>query len=86
MLSNVSKVDPLSPYRASTQVADAIAIRIVSGQYVGRLPAERDLAAEFAVAYQTIRQATAQLRERRLIITRAGRGTFVTRDHHIGIG
>ncbi len=42
-----------------------------------RLPAERDLAAEYGVAYDTIRRATALLRERGLIQTVHGRGTFV---------
>jgi GntR family transcriptional regulator len=79
MLLAMFQVNPLSPYRACTQVADAIAIRIVSGQYAGRLPAERDLAAEFGVAYQTIRHAMAELRDRDLIIIRPGRGTFAAR-------
>ncbi len=41
------------------------------------LPAERDMAAEYGVAYDTIRRATALLRERGLIITIIGRGTYV---------
>jgi DNA-binding transcriptional regulator YhcF (GntR family) len=43
-----------------------------------RLPAERDLATEYGVAYDTIRRATALLRDRGLIITIVGRGTYVT--------
>ena len=43
-----------------------------------RLPAERDLATKYGVAYDTIRRATALLRERGLIQTVHGRGTFVT--------
>ena len=42
-----------------------------------RLPAERDLATEYGVSYDTIRRATALLRERGLIITIVGRGTYV---------
>lgn len=42
-----------------------------------RLPAERDLAAEYGVAYMTIRRAAALLRERGEIVTVHGRGTFV---------
>jgi GntR family transcriptional regulator len=66
------------------QVVNAIAARISDGQYTSadgsrsnRLPAERTLAAEFGVAYQTVRHATEVLRSRGLIISRQGRGTFV---------
>jgi DNA-binding GntR family transcriptional regulator len=61
------------------QVADHIAARISSGDLVpgARLPAERDLAAAYGVSYDTIRRATAVLRERKLIVTVHGRGTFV---------
>ena len=62
------------------QVADHIAARIANGDLApgSRLPAERSLAAEYCVAYDTIRRATAVLRERKLIVTVHGRGTFVT--------
>jgi GntR family transcriptional regulator len=36
------------------------------------------MATEYGVAYDTIRRATAVLRERGLITTIVGRGTFVT--------
>ena len=42
-----------------------------------RLPAERAMAAEWGVAYLTIRRAMAELRERRLIVSVQGRGTYV---------
>ncbi|KIZ14490.1 GntR family transcriptional regulator [Streptomyces natalensis] len=60
-------------------VADHVAARIASGDLkVGaRLPAERDLAVEYGVSYVTMRRATAVLRERGLIVTVHGRGTFV---------
>jgi GntR family transcriptional regulator len=48
-----------------------------AGTRAGRLRAERDLASEYGVAYDTIRRATALLREPGLIITIVGRGTFV---------
>jgi len=62
------------------QVADHVAARIASGDLApgARLPAERDMAAEYGVSYDTIRRATAVLRERRLIVTVHGRGTFVS--------
>jgi DNA-binding GntR family transcriptional regulator len=59
------------------QVADAIASRIATGEFTIRLPAERALASEYDVAYQTVRRSMKVLRERGLIITRQGRGTFV---------
>ena len=71
-------IDPLgNPERTYVQVADAIAARIEAGEISHRLPAERDLAMEFGVAYQTLRHSMKLLRERGLIITRQGRGTFV---------
>jgi DNA-binding GntR family transcriptional regulator len=72
-------VDPNAPKLIYVQVADHIAARIASGELApgARLRAERDLASEYGVAYDTIRRATALLRERGLIITIVGRGTFV---------
>ena len=59
------------------QVADNIEVRIEAGEISHRLPSERDLAEEYGVAYQTVRHAMKLLRDRGLIITRQGRGTFV---------
>ena len=72
-------IDPAAPKLIYEQVADHIAARIASGELApgARLPAERDMAAEYGVAYDTIRRATALLRERGLITTIVGRGTFV---------
>lgn len=58
------------------QVADAIAARIAAGRYPFKLPAELDLAGEFGVSYTTVRHATKILRERGLIVSVHGRGTF----------
>lgn len=72
-------IDPMAPKLIYVQVADHIAARIAAGELQPgtRLPAERDLAAEYGVAYDTIRRATAMLRDRGLILTIVGRGTFV---------
>lgn len=72
-------VDPSGPRLVYVQVADDIAARIGAGELRpgARLPAERDLAAEYGVAYDTVRRATALLRRRGLIITVVGRGTYV---------
>ena len=43
-----------------------------------RLPPERELATNLGVAYDTIRRTTALLRERGLIVTVHGRGTYVS--------
>ena len=61
------------------QVAEHVAARIEAGDLKAgqRLPPERDLAAEYGVAYHTMRRAMSVLREQKLIITMHGRGTYV---------
>jgi DNA-binding GntR family transcriptional regulator len=64
---------------AYMRVAEDIAARIASGELApgARLRSERDLAEHYQVAYGTIRRAMEVLRERGLIRTIHGRGTFV---------
>jgi GntR family transcriptional regulator len=78
-VSDHPAVDPNAPKLIYEQVADHLTARIEAGELSpgARLPAERDLATEYGVAYDTIRRATALLRERGLILTIVGRGTFV---------
>lgn len=71
------EIDPLRGDYTYVQVADSIAARIEVGEFTHKLPAERALAEEYGVAYQTLRHAMEILRDRGLIITRQGRGTFV---------
>jgi Creatinine amidohydrolase/Bacterial regulatory proteins, gntR family len=61
------------------RVADWIESRIKSGELKpgSRLPPERELARDCGVAYDTVRRAAVLLRERGLIITVHGRGTYV---------
>jgi GntR family transcriptional regulator len=61
------------------RVAADIIARIESGELAPgtRLRSERDLAAHYEVAYHTIRRAMEVLRERGLIVSIHGRGTFV---------
>ncbi len=61
------------------EVVNDIAARIASGELKpgARLRAERELAAHYGVAYGTVRRAMEVLRERGLIGTIHGRGTFV---------
>lgn len=65
---------------AYMRVADDIAARITSGELApgARLRSERDLAEYYEVAYGTVRRAMEVLRDRGLIETIHGRGTFVT--------
>ncbi len=70
-------MDPLGADFAYMQVATNIAVRIEAGEITHKLPSERSLAEEYGVAYQTVRHAMKVLRDRGLIITRQGRGTFV---------
>jgi GntR family transcriptional regulator len=74
------KIDMDGPTPVYVQVADHIAAQIDSGELARgrRLEAERDLATRYGVSYDTIRRATALLRERGLIVTVHGRGTFVS--------
>jgi GntR family transcriptional regulator len=67
---------------AYRRVADDIAARIVSGELApgARLRSERDLAEFYQVSYGTIRRAMEVLRNRGLITTIHGRGTFVKPD------
>jgi GntR family transcriptional regulator len=64
---------------AYMRVADDIAARISSGELAQgtRLRAERELAEYYEVAYGTVRRAMQVLRERGLIESIHGRGTFV---------
>jgi GntR family transcriptional regulator len=66
---------------AYERVADDIAGRIASGELKPgtRLRAERELATYYGVSYGTMRQAMKVLRERGLIDTIHGRGTFIRR-------
>jgi GntR family transcriptional regulator len=61
------------------QVADLLAGRIARGEYApGRpIPAEGRLEQELGVARGTIRKSIAQLRERGLVVTVPGKGTYV---------
>jgi len=70
-------VDPYGAEYAYVQVANDIERRITEGEITAKLPSERSLAEDYGVAYTTVRRAMEVLRERRVIITVHGRGTFV---------
>jgi DNA-binding GntR family transcriptional regulator len=69
----------LGPVYVYVGVADHIAARIEAGELVAgaRLPAERDLAADYQVAVGTARRAVEELRQRGLVVTLPAKGTFV---------
>src|SRR6266581_3148894 len=73
--------DAGGPAYVYMRVADHIAARIAAGDLPAeaRLPAERDLAAEYAVAIGTARRAVLELRDRGLVVTLPGKGTYVVR-------
>lgn len=74
-------IDLDGPELVYVQVASHMAARIGSGEWQpgARLPPERELARAYGVAYDTVRRANELLRERGLIVTVHGRGTFVAR-------
>jgi len=82
MCSKLIPVTSSGPELAYLRVADSIAARITSGdlQPGDKLPPERDLAAEHEVSYPTARRAMEVLRERGLIETVHGKGTFVRKS------
>ncbi len=73
------EADPLQ--LAYVRVADHIAARIAAGEFEPgtRLPPERDLAAEYGVAYNTVRRSMDVLRERGLVVTLRGHGNYAAR-------
>lgn len=72
-------IEPLSATPVYVQVADAIAHRIASGELQPDrpVPSEAHLVQEFGVARGTVRHAIQILRERGLVVTVPGRGTYV---------
>ncbi len=61
------------------QAADYVAEQIERGALTPgqKLPAERDLADQWGIGYQTVRRAMRELRERGLVVSRVGKGTFI---------
>jgi DNA-binding GntR family transcriptional regulator len=76
-------VDHLDPTPLWQQLAAVLREMIQSGQLRPRdpLPSESQLEQEHGVSRGTIRRALAVLRDEDLIVTIAGRGTFVKPEH-----
>jgi GntR family transcriptional regulator len=72
-------VDPFAPVAAYLQVADLVAARIAAGElrHLMPIPSELHLQQEYGVSRGTVRHAVSVLRERGLVFTVQGRGTYV---------
>ncbi|MCX4469364.1 HTH-type transcriptional repressor YvoA [Micromonospora sp. MW-13] len=72
-------VDEMSPIPFYVQLADLLAKQIEEGKLKPRqpLPSEATLQQEYGVARGTVRSAVRLLRDRGLVVTFTGRGTFV---------
>ena len=75
----VNLVDHMNPTPLYTQLADILREMIMSGELAPRslLPSESYLQQEQGVSRGTVRMAVGILREEGLVVTIAGRGTFV---------
>lgn len=59
------------------QLKEIIESKIISGEYTGRIPSERELMDEYYVSRSTVRQAINQLVLDGILEKRHGRGTYV---------
>ncbi|WP_327384901.1 GntR family transcriptional regulator [Streptomyces sp. NBC_01207] len=73
------EIDPRAPEPPYRQIAADLAAEIARGELTpGRpLPSEKELTERYGVARNTARSALAVLRERGLIYTVTGRGSYV---------
>jgi GntR family transcriptional regulator len=79
LVSDLEAVGRRDEDLAYLRVADDITAAVTSGELApgARLRSERDLADHYGVSYGTVRRAMVVLRDRGLITTIHGRGTFV---------
>lgn len=75
-----SPSDPHTPRAPYMRVLNALAEEITTGRYGpgDPIPSEAELCERFDVARETARRAVRVLRERGLVITEWGKGTFVS--------
>jgi GntR family transcriptional regulator len=75
------ELDRGSPVPLYKQLADYVVMCVTSGEWQPgrRLPSERDLAEEWEVGYMTIRRMMRELRERGVVISVQGKGTYIAR-------
>ncbi|HEY8982822.1 MAG TPA: GntR family transcriptional regulator [Streptomyces sp.] len=79
---------PHTPYAPYMRVLDALAAEIQNGTYGPgeRIPSDAELCERFGVARMTARRAVGVLRERGLVRTEWGKGTFVIDPFESGEG
>lgn len=72
-------LDPMSARPLYVQLADIVERKIASGELAPDrpIPSENHLADAYGVARLTVRRATQELRERGLVVTVRGKGSFV---------
>lgn len=77
--SEKKPLDPMSARPLYVQLADIVERKIASGELAPDrpIPSENHLADEYGVARLTARRATQELRERGLVVTVRGKGSFV---------
>ncbi|WP_327379948.1 MULTISPECIES: GntR family transcriptional regulator [unclassified Streptomyces] len=75
-------LDPMSANPLYMQLADIVAAKISAGDLAPDrpIPSENHLADEYGVARLTARRAAQELRERGLIVTVRGKGSFVVKQ------
>ncbi|MER5891216.1 GntR family transcriptional regulator [Streptomyces sp. NPDC001941] len=71
--------DPNTPYAPYMRVLDALTADIRSGKLAAgdRIPSDAELCEQYRVARETARRAVRVLRERGMIVTEWGRGSYV---------
>jgi len=76
---DLPEIDPTGPQLVYVVVADHLTAQIAAGRLGegARLGSERDLAELYGVARMTIARAVRELRDRELVVTVIGKGTFV---------
>lgn len=72
-------LDPESGRPLYVQLADVIAAKIETGEYAPdrMIPTPARLALDYGIAQMTARRAMRELRERELVYTVVGKGTYV---------
>lgn len=79
MSEDVPVINPGGPELVYVVIADHIAGQIQAGRLASgaRIPGELEMAATYGVARMTVARAVRELRERGLVQTVRGKGTFV---------
>jgi GntR family transcriptional regulator len=77
--NDVPVIDPNGPELVYVIVADHIAAQIADGRLAPgqRIPGELAMAATYGIARMTVARAVRELRDRGLVVTVRGKGTFV---------